>query len=97
MHGGLLVTLLDEVMGSIPFKAEGIRVTRSMDVRFRLPVSIDVDVEAVATIGARNDRTVALSGYVRHADDAARRVEVFADYVVLGDPGPRRADAAGPL
>ncbi|MHB8466883.1 MAG: PaaI family thioesterase [Acidimicrobiales bacterium] len=83
VHGGLLVTLLDEVMGSLPFDDERVRVTRSMEVRFRLPVAIDRDVEAVATLGTRDGRSVPVRGEVRYLDDADVRVEIVADYVTI--------------
>jgi acyl-coenzyme A thioesterase PaaI-like protein len=86
VHGGLLVTLLDDVMGSIPFEDHLVRVTRSMDVRFRAPVAIQRDVEAVATIGSPDGRRVPIRGEVRYVDDPAVRVEIVAEYVTLPSP-----------
>jgi acyl-coenzyme A thioesterase PaaI-like protein len=83
VHGGLLVTLLDEVMGSLPMQGPGVRVTKSMAVRFRRPVRIDRDLDAVATVQARDGRNVTIEGVVRYADHDDVRVEVTAEYVVL--------------
>jgi uncharacterized protein (TIGR00369 family) len=87
VHGGLLVTLLDEVMGSLPFEEDSARVTRSMDVRFLKPVAIERDVEAVATVGERSGRRVAVTGTVCYLDDPVVRVRIEAEYVILAAGG----------
>jgi uncharacterized protein (TIGR00369 family) len=85
VHGGLLVTLLDEVMGSLPFDDNSVRVTSTMAVRFLRPVAIDRDLEATATIGEQHPRRVDVTGTVRYLDDPVVRAEIKAEYVIIGD------------
>lgn len=51
VHGGLLATLLDEAMGSVPYDVPGIRLTAEMTVRYRRPTPIETDLVCRARVG----------------------------------------------
>lgn len=45
-HGGIVATLLDEVMAHAVMRTHGLAVTGSLEVRFRAPVLLDVTLRA---------------------------------------------------
>jgi uncharacterized protein (TIGR00369 family) len=91
VHGGLLATLLDEVMGSMPLDG-AIRLTSTMELRFLRPVAVGRDVEAVARLAARDGRRVSIDGGIRYPGDLETRVEASATYVLVDRS---TVDAAG--
>lgn len=71
VHGGILSTLLDEIMGWTVIHLLGkIGVTRSMTVDFLKPVTVGSRLTVIGTVGERrSDRLVLVQGEIRNAGD----------------------------
>lgn len=67
-HGGAIVTLLDEVMGSVAGTGERRRVTASMDVSFRKPIQLGRPLIATGRIIERLERGYLVRGTVAYED-----------------------------
>ncbi len=68
-HGGIITTVLDEVMGWVLY-AQGIwAVTGKLDVSFRKPVEIGVPTMATARVGRDRGRAVEIAGEIRREHD----------------------------
>jgi uncharacterized protein (TIGR00369 family) len=94
-HGGAIMTLLDEVMGSVAGTGERRRVTASMQVDFRKPIHLGQPLLAVGRITERLER-----GYLVHATvayvDAPEdvRAEATARFVPVREHADRAGDDA---
>ena len=82
-HGGIIATLLDEVMAWSLVAEESWGVTARMSVDFRRPVAIGVPIRAEGWIVRTRRRLVDAAGEVRAADGtvlaAAQAVYLAAD------------------
>lgn len=82
VHGGILSTILDEIMGWTVIHLLGkIGVTRSMTVEFLKPVSVDSQLTAIGAILERqSDRITLVRGEIRNEDNAvcAQATATFA-------------------
>jgi Uncharacterized protein, possibly involved in aromatic compounds catabolism len=87
VHGGILSTILDEIMGwSVIYLLEKIGVTKSMTVEFKKPVQVEQPLTAVGTIGeVVSDRQVTVIGEVYNAENVlcARADGTFATMSAL--------------
>jgi acyl-coenzyme A thioesterase PaaI-like protein len=84
VHGGILATLLDEVMGAVPLTSTSPRVTASLDVRFRAPVKLGRELVVEAELGETSERDCIVHGTIRYAGGPADpRVVGTARYVVV--------------
>jgi acyl-coenzyme A thioesterase PaaI-like protein len=90
MHGGLVTTLLDEVMGWALVGAGVWAVTAKMAVRFRQPVPLEEELAAEARITRQRGRMVFLRGEVRKSRSQELLVE--SDAVFVKVPGDRGAE-----
>ena len=69
MHGGLVTTLLDEVMGDYVLKVTGVPTyTAEIDVRFRHAVPIGKPLTITGWITKQRGRLVVTEGQVKAAD-----------------------------
>jgi uncharacterized protein (TIGR00369 family) len=68
VHGGLLATLLDEVMAWAPSSYDSWAVTAEMNIRFRSPANPGERLEARGWVTERRRRIYHVSGEVRGAD-----------------------------
>lgn len=69
MHGGLISTLLDEVMGDYIFKTTGIPAyTARIEIRFRKPVRIGERIKIEGKIVNRRGRLYETVGTITTAD-----------------------------
>lgn len=83
VHGGLLATLLDEAMGTVPHDAPGIRLTSEMTIRYRRPTPIDTDLICRARVGDVSARGFSVDATVVAADNEdVVLVEGSATYVL---------------
>ena len=83
VHGGLLATLLDETMGTVPYGAPGIRLTAEMTVRYRRPTPIETDLVCRARVAAVSGRGFSVSATIVSADaEDVVLVEGSATYVL---------------
>ena len=68
LHGGIIATLLDEVMAWAPSSFDSWAVTAEMNVRYRSPALPGERLEASAHVTERRRRIYAVRGEVRGAD-----------------------------
>ncbi len=69
MHGGLISTLLDEVMGNYLFMKEGkAAYTARLEIRFRQPILIGTPIKIIGKEGRRKGRLVIMEGTIYDAD-----------------------------
>jgi uncharacterized protein (TIGR00369 family) len=68
VHGGLIATLLDEVMAWAPSSFDSWAVTAEMSVRFRAPVAPGEELTAIGRVAQRRRRIYEVVGEVRTAD-----------------------------
>lgn len=65
MHGGLIATLLDEVMGWVMYDAGVWAMTGRMELRFRRPVPLDAGLVVEATVTKQRSRALIARGELR--------------------------------
>jgi uncharacterized protein (TIGR00369 family) len=68
LHGGIIATLLDEVMAWAPSSFDSWAVTAEMTVRYRSPASPGERLEAEGRVVERRRRIYEVRGEVRGAD-----------------------------
>ena len=68
VHGGILATLLDEVMCWAPSSFDSWAVTAEMSIRYRSPAAPGERLTATGSVVARRRRIYEVSGEVRGAD-----------------------------
>ncbi|MCL1981095.1 MAG: PaaI family thioesterase [Proteobacteria bacterium] len=82
VHGGILSTMLDEIMGWSVIHLQGkIGVTKSMTVEFRKPVQVETPLTAIGAIGeVISDRLVTVTGEIYNGEEVlcARAEGTFA-------------------
>lgn len=78
-HGGLLSTLLDEVMANLLYLQELEAVTAKMEVKFRQPVSIGEELTITGWIEREKKRTVNTGAKIlnQHQEKVAEAEAVF--------------------
>jgi uncharacterized protein (TIGR00369 family) len=68
VHGGIIATLLDEVMAWAPSSFDSWAVTAEMSVRYRSPAAPGEELRAEGRVVRRRRRIYDVSGEVRGAD-----------------------------
>jgi uncharacterized protein (TIGR00369 family) len=68
VHGGLIATVLDEIMAWAPTSDDAWAVTASLSVRFHSPASPGESLQAVGWVSSRRRRIYEVSGEIRAAD-----------------------------
>ena len=68
LHGGLIATLLDEVMAWAPSGFDSWAVTAEMSVRYRSPASPGEELTATGHVVQRRRRIYEVAGEVRGGD-----------------------------
>ncbi|HEX5038976.1 MAG TPA: PaaI family thioesterase [Candidatus Limnocylindria bacterium] len=68
IHGGIIATLLDEVMAWAPASDDAWAVTAEMTVRYRSPASPGEELRAVGRVVGQRRRIYDVTGEVRGAD-----------------------------
>ncbi len=89
VHGGLLATLLDEVMAWAPSSFDSWAVTAEMRIRYRSPANPGEPLTATATVVNRRRRIYEVHGEVRTADG---RLVAEADGRFLGASPSEKAN-----
>ena len=69
VHGGIIATLLDEVMAWAPSSYDSWAVTAEMTVRYRSPALPGEELTATGRVTGRRRRIYEVAGEVRGADD----------------------------
>jgi len=80
-HGGLITTVLDEVMGWVIYRRQLWAVTGTIDVRFRKPVELGVDTRAVAWIVRETGRKIDVAAELRRPSDDVLLAEATAIFI----------------
>ncbi len=68
VHGGIIATLLDEVMAWAPSSYDSWAVTAEMSIRYRSPAMPGEELQATGHVTERRRRIYAVTGEVRGAD-----------------------------
>jgi len=89
VHGGLLATLLDEVMAWAPSSFDSWAVTAEMNIRYRAPANPGEPLTARAWVTERRRRIYHVRGEVR---TASRRLIAEAEGRFLGATPSQKAD-----
>ncbi|HET8587086.1 MAG TPA: PaaI family thioesterase [Candidatus Limnocylindria bacterium] len=89
VHGGLLATLLDEVMAWAPAADDAWAVTAEMNIRYRTPANPGERLSAVGRVTSRRRRIYQVHGEVRGEDG---RLVAEAEGRFLGATPSEKAD-----
>ena len=80
-HGGLITTVLDEVMGWVIYQRQLWAVTGTINVRFRRPVEIGVPTRAVAWVVKEAGRKIDVASELRRESDGLLLAEATAIFI----------------
>ena len=84
VHGGLLATFADEVMGFVQHGGNAVRLTAEMTLRYRRPTPVDTDLVCRAQAGETTGRRFHVHAVITTADDDATVLaEADATYVLM--------------
>lgn len=67
-HGGAVAAAVDDLFGFVLVRILTPAVTRDLQLRYRLPVRLDVETELTARLAARDGRELHLDAEVRQED-----------------------------
>ena len=81
IHGGIVCTILDEVMAWSLYRRRIWAVTGQLSTRFRRPVRVGEPVRAVGMILKDRGRTIEVRGELRRDEDGALLAEATALFV----------------
>ena len=84
-HGGLITTVLDEVMGWVLYQRHIWAVTGTITVRFRRPVELGVETRAVAWVVREASRKVDVAAELRRTSDDLLLAEATAVFVRVSE------------
>jgi acyl-coenzyme A thioesterase PaaI-like protein len=86
VHGGLLATFADEVMGYVEHGGNAVRLTAEMTIRCRRPTRIGTDLLCRARPGPLDGRRFTVQAVITATDDESKVLaEVEATYVLVPD------------
>jgi acyl-coenzyme A thioesterase PaaI-like protein len=86
VHGGLLATFADEVMGFVQHGDGDVRLTAEMTIRYRQPTPLDTDLVCRATGGALTGRRFTVHSVITAADADTVLADADATYVLMTTP-----------
>lgn len=69
VHGGVVATILDEIMAHAVMHYVGKGVTTSLQITYRAPLHVDKEVRAVGYVAERKSRLAVAKGEVRAVDN----------------------------
>jgi uncharacterized protein (TIGR00369 family) len=69
VHGGVVATILDEIMAHAVMHYVGKGVTTSLQITYRAPLHVDKEVRAVGYVAERKSRAAVAKGEVRAVDN----------------------------
>lgn len=86
VHGGLLATFADEVMGSVEHGGTGLRLTADLTLRYRRPTPLDTDLVCRARLGeVRGRRFTVVAQITAAGAPETVLAEATATYVLMDD------------
>lgn len=80
-HGGIITTVLDEVMAWSLYRIDAWAVTARLSVAFKHPIEVGVPARAIGRVTADRGRLLDVSGAIERAEDGlvlAESTAVFA-------------------
>ena len=84
VHGGLLATFADEVMGFVQHGGNAVRLTAEMTLRYRRPTPVDTELVCRAEAGDTTGRRFHVHAAITAADDdSVVLAEADAIYVLM--------------
>jgi acyl-coenzyme A thioesterase PaaI-like protein len=81
-HGGVVSTLLDEIMAHAVLKHVGQGMTADMQTRYRAPVPLDQEIEVRGWIDQANRRLATTKAEIRLAGDSKILAEAQARFLI---------------
>ena len=85
VHGGILFSLLDDVMANWLFLHGERAYTGKCEIRFRAPAPAGVQLRLEGVLIERRGRRVKLAGHARRADDDSVVAETAATFLIVRD------------
>ncbi len=89
IHGGIISTLLDEVMAWSLYRDDIWAVTGRMSVRFRTPMMVGEPVLAIGHIGQRRSRLIEMTGELLRETDSRVIADATASFVKVSEAQSR--------
>ncbi len=83
VHGGLLATLADEVMGYVQHGGNAVRLTTELTIRYRRPTPLGTELVCRARSTSSTDRRFHVHAEISRADDGTVVADADATYVVI--------------
>lgn len=81
-HGGVVSTLLDEIMAHAVLKHVGQGMTADMQTRYRAPVPLDQEIEVRGWVDTSNRRLATAKSEIRLAGDGKILAEAQARFLI---------------
>lgn len=85
VHGGIITTVLDEVMAWALYQRQIWAVTGRINVSFRRPVEVGVPLRAIGRVMADRGRLLDLAGELRRVDDGQLLASATATFARVPD------------
>ena len=85
VHGGVISTVLDEVMAWSLYRNQVWAVTGALNVRYRAPIQVGERTRAVGWQIDRRGRRIEMAGEIRREDDGAVLARATATFVQVPD------------
>jgi len=85
VHGGIITTVLDEVMAWSLYRHDAWAVTARMSVTFRRPVEVGVEALAIGRVVSNRGRLIDVAGEVRRVADDVLLAEAVATFARVSD------------
>ena len=85
-HGGIVSTLLDEIMAHAVLKFVGRGVTASMEVRYKAPVPLDDELLVVGKVLDNSPRVITTRGEIRLGESGKILASGKAKFIVKPVP-----------
>ena len=90
-HGGIVSTLLDEIMAHAVLKYVGRGVTASMEVRYKRPVPVGKELFVVGKVLESDPRMVITQGEVRLAGEEKPLAQAKGKFILKAAPLEEKA------
>lgn len=81
IHGGIVCTVLDEVMAWSLYREQIWAVTGSLQVRYRQPLAVGERLRAIGAVERNRGRVIETRGEIRRESDGALVAEATATFV----------------
>lgn len=83
VHGGVISTVLDEVMAWSLYRHETWAVTGELTVRYRAPIRVDEETRAIGWMTGRRGRRIEMAGEIVRESDGVVLVRATAVFVAV--------------